>query len=65
MSAGGFEIPLGFLSGSQSDEFREMKWQTFDNQVKHKLLTRLGVEEPAAGAQASKPPANGGKTGAV
>ena len=55
MSAGGFEIPLGFLSGNQSEEFREMKWQTFDNQVKHKLLTRLGVETPAAGAGPSGP----------
>jgi nanoRNase/pAp phosphatase (c-di-AMP/oligoRNAs hydrolase) len=65
MSAGGFEIPIGFLSGNQSDEFRELKWQTYDNQLKHKLLTRLGVEEPAAGAQASKPPGNSGKTGPV
>jgi nanoRNase/pAp phosphatase (c-di-AMP/oligoRNAs hydrolase) len=61
MSAGGFEIPLGFLSGNQSEEFREMKWQTYDNQVKHKLLTRLGVES-AAGTGAAKPPADAGKT---
>ena len=25
MSAGGFEIPVGFLSGNQSDDFRDMK----------------------------------------
>ncbi len=65
MSAGGFEIPIGFLSGNQSDDFREMKWQTFDNQLKHKLLTQLGVEQASAGAQAANPPANMGKTGAV
>ena len=46
MSSGGFEIPLGFLSGNQNDEFRELKWQAYDQQIKHKLLTRLGVETP-------------------
>ena len=65
ISAGGFEIPLGFLSGNQSEEFREMKWQTYDNQLKHKLLTRLGVETPTAGAQASRPPGSAGTTGPV
>jgi nanoRNase/pAp phosphatase (c-di-AMP/oligoRNAs hydrolase) len=49
MSAGGFEIPIGFLSGNPSDEFREVKWQAYDSQIKHKLMVRLGVEEPAAG----------------
>ena len=65
MSAGGFEIPIGFLSGNQSDEFREMKWQTYDNQLKHKLLTRLGVEGPGASAPAPKPPPGAAKTGPV
>jgi nanoRNase/pAp phosphatase (c-di-AMP/oligoRNAs hydrolase) len=47
MSAGGFEIPIGFLSGNPSDEFREVKWQAYDSQIKHKLMVRLGVEEPS------------------
>jgi nanoRNase/pAp phosphatase (c-di-AMP/oligoRNAs hydrolase) len=45
MSAGGFEIPVGFLSGgNHNEEFRELKWQAYDSQMKHKLLTKLGAE---------------------
>ncbi len=74
LTAGGFEVPVGFLSGSQSDEFRELKWQTYDSQLKHKILTRLGVEAPPAGSAAPpssgpiaprKPPANSGTAGPV
>lgn len=37
--AGGFEIPLGFLSGfNENKEFAEMKWKVYDIQVKQKLL---------------------------
>lgn len=37
--AGGFEIPLGFLSGfSENKEYSEMKWRVFDTQVKQKLV---------------------------
>jgi nanoRNase/pAp phosphatase (c-di-AMP/oligoRNAs hydrolase) len=37
--AGGFEIPLGFLSGfTESAEYAKMKWSVFDAQVKQKLL---------------------------
>ncbi len=36
--AGGFEIPVGFLSGNndQSD-FARLKWEAFDTRIKHKL----------------------------
>lgn len=44
MSAGAFEIPIEFLAGEHSDEFRERKWQVYDSQIKHKLFTQLGVE---------------------
>ena len=41
-TAGGFEIPLGFLSGFQDHpQYAEMKWQVFDAQVKQKLLHLL------------------------
>jgi len=43
-SAGGFEIPIGFLSGSHSDEHRNLKWQVYDEQIKHKLFAKIGVE---------------------
>jgi nanoRNase/pAp phosphatase (c-di-AMP/oligoRNAs hydrolase) len=37
--AGGFEIPMGFLSGSnENTEYTRMKWEVFDAQIKQKLL---------------------------
>lgn len=37
--AGGFEIPLGFLSGfNENKEYADLKWKVFDTQVKQKLL---------------------------
>jgi nanoRNase/pAp phosphatase (c-di-AMP/oligoRNAs hydrolase) len=44
MSAGGFQVPLGFLSGGETEEFREKKWQAFDAQIKHKVFGKLGVK---------------------
>lgn len=43
--AGGFEIPVGFLSGAHDEEFMKYKWQLFDQQIKRKIWTRLGVQE--------------------
>ncbi|MEH2358725.1 DHH family phosphoesterase [Nostoc sp.] len=38
-SAGGFEIPMGFLSGSnENSAYAKMKWEVFDAQIKQKLL---------------------------
>jgi nanoRNase/pAp phosphatase (c-di-AMP/oligoRNAs hydrolase) len=38
-TAGGFEIPVGFLCGfNDNSEFSKMKWEVFDNQIKQKLL---------------------------
>ncbi|MDF5736524.1 MULTISPECIES: DHH family phosphoesterase [unclassified Nostoc] len=38
-SAGGFEIPMGFLSGSnENPAYAKMKWEVFDTQIKQKLL---------------------------
>jgi nanoRNase/pAp phosphatase (c-di-AMP/oligoRNAs hydrolase) len=44
ISAGGFEIPVGFLSGGEMDEYQEIKWQVFDNQIKLKLFSRIGYD---------------------
>ena len=41
-------VPIGFLSGNLNDEYREVKWQAYDSQVKHKLFAKLGVEAPSA-----------------
>jgi nanoRNase/pAp phosphatase (c-di-AMP/oligoRNAs hydrolase) len=44
--AGGFEIPIGFLAGDAADEeFRQMKWQVYDSQIKQKLFNKIGVEK--------------------
>lgn len=37
--AGGFEIPMGFLSGSnENSTYAKMKWEVYDSQIKQKLL---------------------------
>lgn len=37
--AGGFEIPMGFLSGSnENTEYAKRKWEVLDTQIKQKLL---------------------------
>jgi len=37
--AGGFEIPIGFLGGSNDNsEYAKLKWEVFDRQIKQKLL---------------------------
>jgi nanoRNase/pAp phosphatase (c-di-AMP/oligoRNAs hydrolase) len=43
-SAGAFEIPIGFLSGNGSEEYRELKWQVYDQQMKQKIFARAGIE---------------------
>jgi nanoRNase/pAp phosphatase (c-di-AMP/oligoRNAs hydrolase) len=43
-SAGGFEIPIGFLSGADDDAYRRLKWQVYDRQIKHKIFNKIGVE---------------------
>ncbi|MBF2025572.1 MAG: bifunctional oligoribonuclease/PAP phosphatase NrnA [Oscillatoriales cyanobacterium C42_A2020_001] len=44
--AGGFEIPLGFLSGfTESAEYAKMKWSVFDAQVKQKLLRLINPDQ--------------------
>ena len=56
-TAAGFEVPIGFLSGNLSDDYRELKWQAYDQQVKHKLLAKLGVESSRAATLPAKPAA--------
>jgi nanoRNase/pAp phosphatase (c-di-AMP/oligoRNAs hydrolase) len=37
--AGGFEIPMGFLSGlNENTEYAKLKWNVYDTQIKQKLL---------------------------
>ena len=43
--AGGFEIPMGFLSGfNENSEYTRIKWDVFDAQIKQKLLRLVNPE---------------------
>jgi nanoRNase/pAp phosphatase (c-di-AMP/oligoRNAs hydrolase) len=43
--AGGFEIPMGFLSGlNENSEYAKLKWNVFDTQIKQKLLRLINPE---------------------
>ncbi|MDD2998403.1 MAG: bifunctional oligoribonuclease/PAP phosphatase NrnA [Candidatus Riflebacteria bacterium] len=44
-SAGGFEIPIGFLSGGNDKDFREMKWKLYKAQILQKILNKIGVKD--------------------
>jgi len=44
--AGGFEIPMGFLSGfNENDGYTQIKWDVFDVQIKQKLLHLIDPSE--------------------
>jgi nanoRNase/pAp phosphatase (c-di-AMP/oligoRNAs hydrolase) len=53
--AGGFEIPIGFLSGDQSEDFNLIKWQVYDRQVKQKIFARIGVKHNLLEPSPSQP----------
>jgi nanoRNase/pAp phosphatase (c-di-AMP/oligoRNAs hydrolase) len=45
-SAGGFEIPMGFLSGgNENSAYAKMKWEVFDSQIKQKLLRLVNPKD--------------------
>jgi nanoRNase/pAp phosphatase (c-di-AMP/oligoRNAs hydrolase) len=44
-TAGGFAIPVGFLSGDYDQEFQGLKWKVYDAQIKHKIFAKIGVEQ--------------------
>jgi nanoRNase/pAp phosphatase (c-di-AMP/oligoRNAs hydrolase) len=43
-TAGAFAIPVGFLAGNPSEEYRTINWDVHDAQVKHKILAKIGVK---------------------
>jgi nanoRNase/pAp phosphatase (c-di-AMP/oligoRNAs hydrolase) len=45
--AGGFSIPIDFLSGEPNEEYAGLKWQVYDTQVKAKIFNRIGVKHDA------------------
>ncbi len=42
--AGGFNVPIGFLSGEPCEQYAELKWQVYDAQVKAKVFAKIGVK---------------------
>lgn len=45
-SAGGFEIPMGFLSGgNENSAYAKIKWEVFDTQIKQKLLRLVNPKD--------------------
>jgi nanoRNase/pAp phosphatase (c-di-AMP/oligoRNAs hydrolase) len=44
-SAGGFAIPVGFLSGDHGKEFQDLKWQVYDAQIKYEIFAKIGVDQ--------------------
>lgn len=46
MTAGGFEIPIGFLSGENGgEEFLNMKWGVYNKQIKNKIYKKIGFQQ--------------------
>ena len=44
--AGGFEIPMGFLSGfNENSSYAKLKWEVFDAQIKQKLLRLVNPKD--------------------
>jgi nanoRNase/pAp phosphatase (c-di-AMP/oligoRNAs hydrolase) len=43
--AGGFEIPMGFLSGlNENADYAKLKWSVYDTQIKQKLMRLINPE---------------------
>ncbi|MDZ7759173.1 MAG: bifunctional oligoribonuclease/PAP phosphatase NrnA [Desulfovermiculus sp.] len=43
-SAGGFQIPVDFLAGGNGEEYKKLKWKTFDAQIKRKIFDKIGFD---------------------
>ncbi|MUL35630.1 DHH family phosphoesterase [Gloeocapsopsis dulcis] len=45
-SAGGFEVPIGFLAGYiETSDYAKKKWEVFDTQIKQKLLRLVNPKD--------------------
>ena len=44
-SAGGFQIPVGFLAGGLGQDYEDLKWKTYDLQIKQRIFEKYGIEE--------------------
>ena len=46
--AGGFSIPIGFLSSGPDGEYKTQKWEVYDSQIKHRIFDKIGVKPGSA-----------------
>ena len=44
MSAGGFHVPIGFLSGGEGNDYQERKWNLFDEKIMQKVCAKIGAK---------------------
>lgn len=44
-NAGGFEIPLGFMSGSFDEEFAQLKWQLVERKIQKVIMGKIAPKE--------------------
>ncbi|MBF0445326.1 MAG: bifunctional oligoribonuclease/PAP phosphatase NrnA [Magnetococcales bacterium] len=44
-TAGGFSIPLGFLSGQDNSKLSHLKWKAYDEKIRKKFFNKIGVVE--------------------
>jgi nanoRNase/pAp phosphatase (c-di-AMP/oligoRNAs hydrolase) len=44
--AGGFEIPVGFLTGQYDESTMASKWRIFDETIRGRLLKKAGIRKP-------------------
>jgi nanoRNase/pAp phosphatase (c-di-AMP/oligoRNAs hydrolase) len=44
-NAGGFEIPLGFISGSFDEDYDQLKWQLVERKIQQVILGKMGSKE--------------------
>lgn len=44
--AGGFEIPVGFLSGQFDEATMASKWHIFEETIKSRILEKVGIRKP-------------------
>ena len=45
LSAGGFEIPIGFLAGGHDDDYEDFKWKAYDKQIKQRVFAKIGIDQ--------------------
>jgi nanoRNase/pAp phosphatase (c-di-AMP/oligoRNAs hydrolase) len=45
LSAGGFRIPVGFLSGGSQDKYQESKWTVFNEKIRQKIFAKIGHDD--------------------